>query len=146
MAENNALDFDDILVKVVELFEKHPEVLDYYQDKFQHILVDEYQDTNHCQYRLIKLLTGNENGLFVVGDPDQSIYGWRGADINNILDFEKDYADNQVIKLIQNYRSTQNILDVANSVIVNNLDRKEKKLIATCPPRGEGLLLSGAKR
>ncbi len=132
LVDNNALDFDDILYNTVCLFEKHPEILDYYQNKFCHILVDEYQDTNHCQYRLIKLIAGNENNLFVVGDPDQSIYGWRGADINNILDFEKDYPDNQVIKLIQNYRSTQNILDVANSVIVNNLNRKEKDLIATC--------------
>ncbi|MDD4753116.1 MAG: UvrD-helicase domain-containing protein, partial [Desulfitobacteriaceae bacterium] len=128
LAVNNALDFDDLINKTVELFTQYPEVLTYYQKKFRYILVDEYQDTNHSQYCLIQLLAREHKNLCVVGDPDQSIYRWRGADIQNIMDFEEDYPEAVTIRLEQNYRSTQNILDAANSVIDNNLSRKEKKL------------------
>lgn len=128
LTENNALDFDDIIMKTVELFAAKPEVLRYYQHKFQYILVDEYQDTNHSQYRLIQMLAEGHRNLCVVGDPDQSIYRWRGADIQNILDFEHDYQEAKVIRLEQNYRSTQTILDAANAVILHNTGRKEKNL------------------
>ncbi len=124
----NALDFDDLLVKTLTLLAEHPPVLDYYRNKFRYVLVDEYQDTNYAQYMLVKLLTDRSRNLCVVGDDDQSIYGWRGADIRNILDFEKDYPDAVVIKLEQNYRSTANILDAANQVIAHNAGRKEKAL------------------
>lgn len=125
---NNALDFDDLIMITVRLFEQHPDVLEYYQRKFEHVLVDEYQDTNHTQYVLVRHLAALHRNLCVVGDDDQGIYSWRGADIQNILDFEKDYRDTCVIKLEQNYRSTQNILDAAFHVVSNNLDRKEKRL------------------
>ena len=125
---NNALDFDDLLVKTLELLADHPPVLDSYRRRFRYVMVDEYQDTNYAQYTLIKLLTDESRNLCVVGDDDQSIYGWRGADIRNILDFEKDYPDATVIKLEQNYRSTANILDAANQVIAHNTGRKEKRL------------------
>lgn len=125
---NNALDFDDILFKSVELFQYRPDVLQHYQQKFKYIMVDEYQDTNYCQYMLVNLLAKNHRNLCVVGDDDQSIYSWRGADIGNILNFEKDFPDAKVIKLEQNYRSTQTILDAANSVISNNFGRKKKRL------------------
>lgn len=128
LTENNALDFDDLIMRTVQLLTEKQEILRYYQHKFQYIMVDEYQDTNHSQYRLVRLLAEEHRNLCVVGDPDQSIYGWRGADIQNILDFEKDYPDARVIRLEQNYRSTQNILDGANAVIKNNLERKEKNL------------------
>lgn len=128
LTENNALDFDDLIMKTVELFSKKPEVLRYYRHKFRYILVDEYQDTNHSQYRLIQMLAEGHENLCVVGDPDQSIYRWRGADIQNILDFEQDYQNAQVIRLEQNYRSTQNILNAANAVICHNMERKEKNL------------------
>ncbi len=124
----NAFDFDDLLTQTVWLLEKHQEVLDRYRERFSHILVDEYQDTNHCQYRFIRLLAGDQGSIFAVGDPDQSIYKWRGADISNILDFTKHYPDCVELQLNQNYRSTQNILDAANAVIANNLARKEKNL------------------
>ena len=124
----NALDFDDLLLRTLELFVEHPPVLDYYRQRFQYVLVDEYQDTNAAQYNFVRLLTQESRNLCVVGDDDQSIYGWRGADIRNILDFEKDYPDAQVIKLEQNYRSTANILDAANQVIAHNVGRKEKAL------------------
>jgi len=128
LEKNCALDFDDLIMLTVRLFEDNPHVLSYYQNKFRYILVDEYQDTNHAQYVLVKLLGGAHRNVFVVGDPDQSIYGWRGANIRNILEFERDYPDAQVIKLEQNYRSTQTILDAANQVIRHNRARKEKRL------------------
>ncbi len=128
LKSNNALDFDDLIVKTVELFEECPEVLDYYQNKFRYILVDEYQDTNHAQYRLVSLLAAAHHNLCVVGDDDQSIYKFRGADIRNILEFEKEFKNCITIKLEENYRSTQNILDAANNVISNNAGRKGKQL------------------
>ncbi len=128
MKKNNALDFGDLIKKTIELFTERPDVLDYYRRKFQYILVDEYQDTNTAQYIMVKLLSGFHRNICTVGDDDQSIYGWRGADIRNILEFEKDFANTTVIKLEENYRSSQNILDVANSVIQNNLGRKPKQL------------------
>lgn len=124
----NALDFDDLLLKTLKLLADHPPVLESYRDRFHYVMVDEYQDTNYAQYMLVKLLTDKSRNLCVVGDDDQSIYGWRGADIRNILDFEKDYPDAKVIKLEQNYRSTANILDAANQVIAHNAGRKEKAL------------------
>ncbi|SNX53012.1 DNA helicase PcrA [Thermoanaerobacterium sp. RBIITD] len=128
LKKDNALDFDDIIIKTIELFKNDEDILKYYQNKFRYIMVDEYQDTNKPQYEFINLLASKYRNLCVVGDDDQSIYGWRGADIKNILDFEKDYPDATVIKLEQNYRSTQIILDAANNVIDNNVKRKKKKL------------------
>ncbi len=124
----NALDFDDLLLRTLELLADHPPVLQAYRDRFRYVLVDEYQDTNKAQYEMVRLLTAESRNICVVGDDDQSIYGWRGADIRNILDFEKDYPDARVIKLEQNYRSTANILDAANQVIVHNAGRKDKQL------------------
>ncbi len=124
----NSLDFDDLIMKTVQLFETVPDVLKFYQAKFQYIMVDEYQDTNHSQYRLVNLLAARNHNLCVVGDSDQSIYKWRGADISNILSFERDYPETVVIKLEQNYRSTKRILQAANGVIKNNQQRAEKKL------------------
>lgn len=128
LKKNNALDFDDIISLTVELFENNEDVLKAYKERFKYIMVDEYQDTNNAQFQLIKLLAGRDGNLCVVGDDDQSIYKFRGANINNILNFEKYFNDVKVIKLEQNYRSTQNILDAANAVIKNNFERKEKKL------------------
>ena len=125
---NNSLDFDDLLLFTVELLNKNAEVCESYQSKFEYILVDEYQDTNRCQYELVRLLTGTKQNICVVGDDDQSIYAFRGADIRNILDFEQDYPNTRVLRLEQNYRSTQNILDAAWSVVQNNKARKPKKL------------------
>lgn len=125
---NNALDFDDLIYKTVELFKTNKEVLEFYQRKFKYIMVDEYQDTNKSQYELVKLLASVHRNICVVGDDDQCIYEWRGADISNILNFEKDYKDSKVIKLEQNYRSKGNILNAANEVIKNNSQRKNKVL------------------
>ncbi len=125
---NNSLDFDDLLCLPIQLFKKHPEILQSYQERFQYILVDEYQDTNEAQYTLIKMLSAKYKNLCVVGDIDQSIYGFRGANYRNILNFEKDYPNATMIKLEENYRSTANILNVANAIIKNNSQRKEKKL------------------
>ena len=128
LRENNALDFDDLIGLSVELFSACPDVLRYYQNKFRYILVDEYQDTNRGQYLLVHALAKERQNICAVGDDDQSIYSWRGADINNILDFEKDYPETTVLRLEQNYRSTQNILSAAYNVVRNNRRRKEKKL------------------
>ena len=128
MRANNALDFDDLLVKTVQLLETQPDVRENYQERFRYIMVDEYQDTNTVQFRLVSLLAGKYRNLCVVGDDDQSIYKFRGANIRNILDFEKEFSDAKVIKLEQNYRSVGNVLEVANSVIRNNKGRKEKTL------------------
>lgn len=128
LKKNNAVDFDDIIGLTVKLFNEDKEVLRYYQERFRYIMVDEYQDTNRAQFNLIRLLAGGHGNLCVVGDDDQSIYKFRGADINNILDFEKYFNDDKIIKLEQNYRSTQKILDVANEVIKNNAGRKDKRL------------------
>ena len=128
LKSNNAMDFDDLIFKTVELIRMNPDVLESYQERFKYIMVDEYQDTNTAQFKLISLLAGKYRNLCVVGDDDQSIYGFRGANINNILDFEKIFNDAHVIKLEQNYRSTQNILDAANQVISNNYGRKSKTL------------------
>lgn len=128
LKKNNALDFDDLIVKTVELFRKEPEILEFYQNRFRYIMVDEYQDTNTAQFELIRLLADRYRNLCVVGDDDQSIYKFRGANIQNILGFEKVFPETKVIRLEQNYRSTQNILDAANGVIKNNEGRKEKKL------------------
>ena len=128
LKRNSALDFDDLIFKTVELFKEDPETLEFYRSRFKYIMVDEYQDTSKAQYELIKLLARQHQNICVVGDDDQSIYGWRGADIRNILEFEKDYDDVHVVKLEQNYRSTQIILDAANNVISNNIERKRKKL------------------
>ncbi len=128
LRKRNAVDFDDLLLLTVRLFTECPDVLARYQDQFRHVLIDEYQDTNAIQYRLGRLLTATHRNLCITGDPDQSIYGWRGANLSNILNFEEDYPDARVITLAQNYRSTQHILDVANSLIVHNGLRKPKTL------------------
>ncbi len=135
LKKNNAMDFDDLIVNTVRLLEECPEVLSYYQNRFRYILVDEYQDTNHAQYRLVSLLAAKHQNLCVVGDDDQSIYKFRGADIGNILGFEKEFKGCQVIKLEENYRSTQTILDAANAVIKHNAGRKGKELWTS---QGEG--------
>ena len=128
LADAEALDFGDLLLLTAELFRRHPRVLEHYQRRYAYVLVDEYQDTNAVQYGIVSQLAAGHRNLCVVGDPDQSIYAWRGADIRNILDFEQDYADARVIKLEKNYRSTQPILSGASAVIANNRDRKEKSL------------------
>ena len=125
---NNALDFDDLLLKTVQLFQTQKEVLDYYQERFRYIMVDEYQDTNTVQFEMVRLLAGKYRNLCVVGDDDQSIYKFRGANIQNILNFEKVFPDARVIKLEQNYRSTETILEAANGVIRHNKGRKDKSL------------------
>lgn len=125
---NNAMDFDDMILNVIELFKNNPDVLEHYQDRFRYIMVDEYQDTNKAQYYFVSMLARKYKNICVVGDDDQSIYSFRGADIRNILDFEKEYSNCKVIKLEQNYRSTQNILDAANGVIRHNSSRKGKRL------------------
>ncbi|HES1064357.1 TPA: UvrD-helicase domain-containing protein, partial [Streptococcus pyogenes] len=128
LRRSEALDFDDLIMMTLRLFDANPDVLAYYQQRYQYIHVDEYQDTNHAQYQLIKLLASRFKNICVVGDADQSIYGWRGADMQNILDFEKDYPDAKVVLLEENYRSTKKILQAANDVINNNRNRRPKKL------------------
>lgn len=133
MKKANCLDFGDLLMKVYELFRMYPDVLELYQEKFKYILVDEYQDTNHIQYLLVQMLAKKHRNLCVVGDEDQSIYSWRGADISNILDFEKDFPEAKVIKLEENYRSSANIVTAATAVIKNNTERKDKTLFTSNP-------------
>ena len=128
LRQSEAVDFDDLIMLTLRLFDQYPDVLTYYQQKFQYIHVDEYQDTNHAQYQLVKLLASRFKNICVVGDADQSIYGWRGADMQNILDFEKDYPDAKVVLLEENYRSTKTILQAANDVIKNNRNRRPKNL------------------
>lgn len=128
LKNNNALDFDDLIMKTVTLFEKFPDILEQYQERFKYILIDEYQDTNHAQYKLVRLLAKKYRNICVVGDDDQSVYHFRGADIQNILDFERDYSEAKVVRLEQNYRSTKTILEAANEVISNNFTRKKKRL------------------
>ncbi|KXT77365.1 ATP-dependent DNA helicase UvrD/PcrA [Streptococcus sp. DD10] len=128
LRQSEAVDFDDLIMLTLRLFDQHPDVLTHYQQKFQYIHVDEYQDTNHAQYQLVKLLASRFKNICVVGDADQSIYGWRGADMQNILDFEKDYPDAKVVLLEENYRSTKTILKAANDVIKNNKNRRPKDL------------------
>jgi DNA helicase-2/ATP-dependent DNA helicase PcrA len=131
MKKANSLDFDDLLMKTYELFRMYPDVLKMYQEKFRYIMVDEYQDTNHIQYLLVQMLAKAHRNLCVVGDEDQSIYSWRGADIKNILDFEKDFPEAKVVKLEENYRSTSNIVNAATAVIKNNSERKDKTLFTS---------------
>lgn len=135
LKDNNALDFADLIMKTVELFADYSLVLKHYQQRFKYLLIDEYQDVNYAQYKLGQLLSADNNNIFVVGDPDQSIYGFRGADISNILDFEQDYPETTVIKLEQNYRSKEKILEAAHNVIKNNSSRKQKRLWSE---RGKG--------
>lgn len=144
LADSDAMDFDDLLVNTVRLFHKCPDVLEYYQDRFRYIMVDEYQDTNHAQYEFVSLLAQKHNNLCVVGDDDQSIYKFRGATIENIMNFEQDFPGAMVVRLEQNYRSTQNILDAANAVISHNLERKGKTLW-TAAGAGEKLRLHTAE-
>ena len=141
--ENNAMDFDDLIMQTVGLLEVFPEVRERYQTRFRYIHVDEYQDTNHAQYRLVNILAAAHRNLCVVGDDDQSVYRWRGADIRNILDFERDYPEAEVVKLEQNYRSTQTILDAANAVVANNASRKAKELW-TAGPEGDRIRVFAA--
>ena len=128
MAQNNALDFDDLLTKTYELFTEFPDILKRYQNKFMYIHIDEFQDTNYIQYQIAKLLAGEHKNIFVVGDEDQCIYSWRGANIQNILNFEKDFNPVKKLKLEQNYRSTKQILNIANKLIKNNTVRNDKTL------------------
>ena len=136
LRETGAVDFDDLLLLVVRLLSETPEALAWYRERWRHVLVDEYQDTNRAQYRIIRLLTGEHRNICVVGDPDQSVYRWRGADLRNILDFEEDYPGTKVVRLEQNYRSTQSILALAAGVIGHNVQRKDKTLW-TENPAGE---------
>ena len=130
----NAFDFDDLLLYAYLLLKHHPDVLEAYQKRFKYILVDEYQDTNHAQYEICRLLAAAHHNIMVVGDDDQSIYSWRGADLRNILEFERDYPGCTMVKLEQNYRSVGNILEAANAVIANNVNRKSKKLVTSREP------------
>src|SRR3990167_4460564 len=142
LQQSNALDFGDLIARSVFLFEKQTHILKGYQNLWQQILVDEYQDTNRAQYRFVSLLAAIHKNLCVVGDPDQSIYRWRGADLNNILNFEKDYPHAKIIRLEQNYRSSQNILTAANAVILHNEFRKEKNLWSEKPDTAKITMVS----
>jgi DNA helicase-2/ATP-dependent DNA helicase PcrA len=141
LEQNNALDFDDLLLRTTLSFREHPDILKELQDRFQYLLIDEYQDTNHVQYVLAHALALRHRNMCVVGDPDQSVYAWRGADIRNILDFEKDYPDATVVRLEQNYRSTKTILQIASAVIANNTQRKKKELWTENRQGGKARLL-----
>ena len=150
---SNAMDFDDLIMRTVEVLENHPDAREKWQKAFRYVLVDEYQDTNHAQYRLLQLLAGVHGNVFAVGDPDQSIYAFRGADIRNILEFERDFGGAQVIALEQNYRSTNAILRAANSLIAHNRERKPKNLFSElgrgrprARARGRGRARRGALR
>ncbi len=143
LVDNGSMDFDDLIMQTVRLFIERPEVLDRYQERFRYIMVDEYQDTNHAQYMLVKMLADKYRNIAVVGDDDQSIYTWRGADPTNILEFEQDYPDAKVVKLEQNYRSSANILEAASGVIANNRGRK-KKTLWTERDKGSKVLLFNA--
>ena len=143
LVQNNALDFDDLIMVVVRMFQQHPQIKNKYQERFEHILVDEYQDTNRAQYELVHILAQRTGNICVVGDEDQSIYAFRGADIRNILEFEKDFPGAQVVKLEENYRSTQNILGAANSVISNNTERKAKQLWTKRDPGEKAVFYQG---
>lgn len=144
LRKNQSLDFDDLIMMTITLFERVPDVLEYYQNKFQYIHVDEYQDTNHSQYKLVQMLASKFKNICVVGDSDQSIYRWRGADISNILSFEKDYPNAKVILLEQNYRSTKRILNAANDVIAHN-ERRYPKNLVTNNPEGEKIVVYKAR-
>ncbi len=147
LRENNAVDFDDLLLLACRVFETSDRALEKWQDRYQHILVDEYQDTNRAQYVLLRYLAGFKQNLAVVGDDDQSVFSWRGADVRNILDFERDYPNAKVVKLEQNYRSTQRILHAAHSVVRNNGARKEKKSARGKPTeRATSLFCTGPTR
>ena len=143
LAENNSMDFDDILVNMVKLLTEHTDIRDYYREKFKYIMVDEYQDTNRAQYLAVRALADGHKNICVVGDDDQSIYSFRGADIRMILSFEKDFKDTKVVKLEENYRSTKTILDAANSVIANNTGRKDKRL-RTSKDDGDKIIVMNA--
>lgn len=144
MRAQSALDFEDLLLRTVQMFQQQPEILETYQRRYRHVLVDEYQDTNLVQFELVRLLAGGHHNLMVVGDEDQSIYSWRGAEIANLLDFEKHYPEARLIRLEQNYRSTGNILAVASALIANNTERHEKTLFTTAPA-GEPVLVAPAR-
>ncbi len=146
LSDANALDFDDLLLKTVELFEQSEHVRDKYSEKFRFLMVDEYQDTNRPQYLLIQRLASRHRNLCVVGDPDQSIYKWRGADLRNILDFEHDFPEAKIVRLERNYRSTQVILDAASAVIAQNRNRKEKRLYTDRSGGAKVLYLQGRRR
>ncbi len=142
----NALDFDDLLLEAVRLLREAPEVRERYKRRFEYILVDEYQDTNRPQYELMRLLAGTRHNLCVVGDEDQSIYSWRGADIRNILEFEQDFPEAKIVRLEQNYRSTENILEAASAVVANNVQPQGQDAVDRAPGRDEDRRLRGAGR
>ena len=146
MLEANAMDFDDLLVRTVNALELFEEVRERWRRTFRHVLVDEYQDTNHAQYRLLQLLASEHGNLMVVGDEDQSVYGFRHADIRNILDFEHDFPEAAVVKLEQNYRSTQTILSAANAVVERNRERRPKELWTEKRGRRAGAALRARRR
>ncbi len=141
LKENNAMDFDDLILKPMELFHAAPSVLERYRRQFQHVLIDEFQDTNRTQYNLVRMLAGEARNICVVGDDDQSIYGWRGADMRNILDFEHDFPGVVTVRLEQNYRSCANILEVANAVVSRNIGRKPKRLWTEAPAGAKAVIL-----
>ncbi|GAI60741.1 unnamed protein product, partial [marine sediment metagenome] len=141
LSERNGLDFDDLLMKTAFLLQDCPDVCRELGNRFKFLLIDEYQDTNHAQYKIAKALVSQHNNICATGDPDQSIYRWRGADIRNILAFEKDWPNATIVKLEENFRSTANILALADNLIAFNRNRKEKKLVPTKPPAGEVIVV-----